>query len=460
MKPHVPDWLLHLLQRPAAVLGHGVSGKAAAGLITALGGEAVIFDRAAERAELRHFGADDARRFGLVVVSPGFAAEHEWLRTARNAGCEILAELDLGALAWPGEIIAVTGTNGKTTITEFLTHALRLAGRPARTVGNIGEPFCDAWRDAAKASRAAAKGAAVAVCEVSSFQAELLRFFEASASLWTNFAEDHLERHHTLEAYFRAKYNLVKRTRGRLIFYGPTVLEYAREFGLDLPLSQCVRFEPSLAPLEPEVAQSVFGHGPQRENYLLVRALWRHLGLPDDTLVRAAATFRIGAHRLARVAEIRGVTFWNDSKATNFHAVEAALAGFERPVLLIAGGRAKGGDVAAFVHRIAPRVRQAFVIGETAEVLQRSLRAEAVPVALCASLREAVTRAFAEAASGDHVLLSPAFASFDMFTGYDDRGRRFEAAVAELAAAARESPASFITPTSSQSSASAGFVLL
>lgn len=438
MKPRVPDWLQHLLGRPAAVFGAGVSGRAAAGLVAALGGTAVIYDRKADRPQERQFGADEAARHGLVVVSPGFAPTHEWVRVARSAGCEILGELDLGALAWPGEVIAITGTNGKTTLTEFLTHALKLAGRDARAAGNIGIGFCDAWRTPATA-------ASIAVCEVSSFQAEILRFFEARVSLWSNFAEDHLERHGTLEAYFRAKYRLVQRTRERTVFHGPGVLGFARQSGLELPARFFVPFAGE--PVPAEVKDTVLGRLPQFENFLLARALWRHLGLPGEILLRAAASFRLGGHRLARAGLVRGVAFWNDSKATNFHAVEAALASFPQPVMLIAGGRAKGGDIGAFVRRIAPRVRQAFVIGETAGVLLRHFREQAVPVRHCESLRDATVRALDEASAGDVVLLSPAFASFDMFTGYDDRGRRFESIVAELAADGRERSPSTHLPT-------------
>ncbi len=424
MTPHVPDWLMHLLQRPVAIFGAGVSGRAAAGLIAELGGAVSVYDRASGDAAARTFGAEHAGRHGLVVLSPGFAPAHEWVRAARSAGCEVLGELDLGALAWPGEIIAITGTNGKTTLTEFLTHALRHAGLEARAVGNIGSAFCDAWRTPAGTT-------SVAVVEVSSFQAETLRFFGATATLWTNFAEDHLERHGTLEAYFRAKYNLVKHTRSHALFYGPSVLAQARKLGLDLPVTGCVPFATETP--EPGIAATVFGEPPQQENFLLARAYWRARGLPEARLVEAAQNFIVGAHRLARVGEIRGITFWNDSKATNFHAVEAALARFAAPVLWIGGGRAKGGDLAAFASRVAPRLRQAFLMGETREALARHLRANAVPHVCCESLRDAVARALAAAASGDHIVLSPGFASFDMFRGYDDRGRQFEAIVAELA---------------------------
>ncbi|HYP18064.1 MAG TPA: cyanophycin synthetase, partial [Opitutus sp.] len=178
-----------------------------------------------------------------------------------------------------------------------------------------------------------------------------------------------------------------------------------------------------------------FEEYPQRENFLLAAAWWHAAGLPESTLIAAAQSFRLGRHRLTKVAERDGVSFWNDSKATNFHAVEAALARFTAPVVLIAGGKAKGGDLAGFVHRIAPRVKHALLIGETSAELAFHCSAFRVAHTSCASLAEAVHRAADLAGRGDNVLLSPGFASFDMFRGYADRGEQFEKLVGDPAAA-------------------------
>ncbi|RME67169.1 MAG: UDP-N-acetylmuramoyl-L-alanine--D-glutamate ligase [Verrucomicrobia bacterium] len=427
MKPSIPDWLQHLLDKPVAIFGGGVSGRAAASLVAALGGEAVIYDREADVPARREFTATAAGRHGLAVFSPGFALTHPWIRCARSAGCEVLGELDFAALAWPGRILAVTGTNGKTTICQLLGHGLREAGLDVRVAGNIGRAFSEVVT--AEPGRAET----IAVCEVSSFQAESLRFFEADWSLWSNYAEDHLERHGSPEAYFRAKLNLLHRTRERRLLYGPAVRDAAAAFGFELPVEGAVDFGPR-PELRDALAGTVFAEAPQRENFLLARALWQAMGLEPDTLLAAARSFRLAAHRLQPVDEVAGVTFWNDSKATNFHAAEAALRRFSRPVLWILGGRSKGGDIAGFIRRSAPHVRHAFVLGETADELERLLRAEAVPVIRCNTLREATERAFSRAVRGDNVVLSPGFASFDLFKSYEDRGRQFEAAVAQLAA--------------------------
>jgi UDP-N-acetylmuramoylalanine--D-glutamate ligase len=182
-------------------------------------------------------------------------------------------------------------------------------------------------------------------------------------------------------------------------------------------------------PPDSRLAGTVFAEYPQHENFILAAAWWRANGFDEAALLEAARTFRLGRHRMTRVAEIEGVTFWNDSKATNFHAVEAALGGFKAPVVLIAGGKSKGGDVASFVHRIAPRVKHIVLIGETAAELAQHAAAFHVPHARAATLAEAVHRATEVAVAGDHVLLSPGFASFDMFRNYEDRGNQFEALV-------------------------------
>ncbi len=422
MLPTPPDAIAALLQRPVAIFGGGVSGLGVRSLLAQIGGIGRIYDEQAAGAENR-FMAEHAELHGLVVFSPGFAPGHPWLATARGAGCVCLGELDFASLFWPGDLIAVTGTNGKTTLTEFLTHALRQAGRRAHATGNIGYPL----------SRLVAEQAGrvdIAVCEVSSFQAETLQHLRPAAVLWTNFAEDHLERHPGMSAYFAAKWRLLESCAPGLVFVGSSVQEFAARSGQVLPPAAGVATEGQAA--DTRLAGTVFGSYPQLENFILAATWWRQAGLPEADLFAAARSFRLGSHRLARVGERRGVSFWNDSKATNFHAVEAALATFAAPVLWIGGGKSKGGDLAGFVRRIAARIRRAFLIGETQPALAGFCLVHQVPATCCASLNEAVLSAYSQATPGDHVLLSPGFASFDMFRGYDDRGRQFESIVENL----------------------------
>lgn len=419
-----PEFLRPLLAKPVAVFGAGLSGEGVCLLLAAVGVEGRTYD-----AHGADFTAAAARGHALVVFSPGFAPEHPWLARARAAGATCLAELDFAALFWAGPVMAVTGTNGKTTLTEFLTHALRSVGRAAHATGNIGHPFSRLVVEQCGGSKDV-----VAVCEVSSFQAEVLVHFDADVTLWTNFAEDHLERHRGLEAYFSAKWNLLARTTPGAVYAGSSVQRYAQKFERPLAATAAVATEGQ--PADARLARTVFAEYPQRENFLLAAAWWHASGLDEAALFAAARTFRLGRHRLARVIEQGGVAYWNDSKATNFHAVEAALAGFSAPVVLIAGGKPKGGDLAGFVHRIAPRVKHAVLIGETSAELAFHCAAFRVAHTTCGTLAEAVRRAAELAAPGEHVLLSPGFASFDMFRNYEDRGEQFEKLARDLAAAA------------------------
>ena len=421
-----PEFLRPLLAQSVAVFGGGVSGRAVLGLLAKLGSSGEIYDeRGGAEGAVNNFTPSDTYKSRLVVFSPGFPFDHPWLRAARSAGWECVSELDFASLLWRGSVVAITGTNGKTTLTEFLTHALRMWGVEARATGNIGFPFSQlvAETDGGTADM-------IAVCEISSFQAEALRYLQPQATLWTNFAEDHLERHPGMETYFAAKWALVERTPPTAVFAGTSVQRHAESFHRDLPASAKV-FSEVKTP-DPRLAGGVFAAYPQAENYLLAAAWWRASGRAEEALLAATRTFRLGKHRLARIGEIDGVTFWNDSKATNFHAVEAALTGFTAPVLLIAGGKAKGGDLAGFVRRIAPRVREVFLLGETKEILATFCSVYHVPHRVCADLAETVRRAVEAARPGDHVLLSPGFASFDLFRNYEDRGNQFEAIVNNL----------------------------
>jgi UDP-N-acetylmuramoylalanine--D-glutamate ligase len=213
----IPTFLQPLLASPVAILGGGVSGEGVRSLVTALGATAKVYDAKGEE-----FTAQAAAGHALAVFSPGFVPDHAWLARARAAGVTCLSELDFASICWRGRVVAVTGTNGKTTLTEFLTHALRSAGRAAWATGNIGYSFSQLVAETAGGAKEG-----FAICEVSSFQAETLKHFEAEATLWTNFAEDHLERHVGLESYFSAKWNLVTRTAPGGLLAGSSVVRWS-----------------------------------------------------------------------------------------------------------------------------------------------------------------------------------------------------------------------------------------
>jgi UDP-N-acetylmuramoylalanine--D-glutamate ligase len=417
-----PPFLRSLLDTPVAIFGAGVSGRALVQLVKVLGAVPRLFDAAAAAAEQegasQSFTAVEAAACPLVLFSPGFPPAHPWLELARGAGALCLGELDFASLFWRGTLVGITGTNGKTTTTEFLTSALSAAGYDATATGNIGYSLAQLVVD-----RAGGSAAAIAVCEVSSFQAETLQHFRADSVIWTNFAEDHLERHATLETYFLAKWRLLERCLGGHVHLGTSVQRFALEYGKTLPAEACVASEAE--PGDLLLQGTVFAQYPQRENFLLVAAWWRAAGLSEGKLYTAARDFALARHRLEPVGEVAGVTYWNDSKATNFHATEAALTRFPAPVFLILGGKSKGGDLASFIRRIAPQVRHCALLGETRFALAERASALGLAYTLCADLEAAVRSLAAVARPGEHVLLSPGFASLDQFKSYADRGDQF-----------------------------------
>ncbi|MDR2429842.1 MAG: UDP-N-acetylmuramoyl-L-alanine--D-glutamate ligase [Puniceicoccales bacterium] len=426
---NIPKNIAPLLSRPVAVLGTGVSGTAASCLLERIGATPALYDEKGGNNAATAFGAAEAGRHRLVVYSPGFAQNHPWLLAARRTGALCMGELDFASLFWTAPAIAVTGTNGKTTLTEFLVFAHKRNGRESIATGNNGFPF-------SRIPGLAGNRTPLPVCEVSSFQAEDLRHFAPSALLWTNFDEDHLDRHRDLETYFRAKHKLVDRLATRRLIVGESVVAFARKLGLALPSFTEVASRAGVADRVPQGC--VFSTFPQMENYALARCYWLAEGFSEHTLEDAARLFTPVRHRLAEVAQIDGVTYWNDSKGTNFHAVMAALEAMPRTAAThwIGGGQGKGGDLGAFARRLSKRVKSACLIGETAPELHGIFLENGVPSAIFKNLPDAVHGAWRAASAGESVLFSPGFASFDMFASYAERGLVFEQTVQALKNAA------------------------
>lgn len=418
-----PPWLETLLARPVAVFGGGASGGAARDLLAGMGASVDIFDQRKGDPAFRDFTPSVARRYGSVVYSPGFALSHPWFQVASDAGCELLPESDLGASLWRGPIIAITGTNGKTTLTEFLEKAFGSAGIEAYSGGNIGTPLSRLLADKLNCE-------AIAIAEVSSFQAAKARRLHADYVLWTNFDEDHLDWHASLEEYFDSKYNLVRLMRGDVFLFGRSVLDQARLSGLELDASGLVEDDDDVASLG--IKGTAFESLPERCTYLMARALWLRMGLSESELIEAAHSFKKSPHRMELVVSHNGISYWDDSKATNFHAVLGGVARFGEPVVWIGGGKCKGGDIGRFAARLAPSVSSAHLIGETSARLAERLREQGVDTRVYDSLEEAVAGARSVATVGDHILLSPGFASLDMFESYSQRGEAFLRAINSL----------------------------
>jgi len=451
--------LFNLLPRPepvplagrrVLVLGLGDTGLAVARWVERQGGAARVADsraappRAADfRGDVRTgpFGAALLEGVDLVCISPGLSLQEEIVRIALGRGIPVLGEIEF--FAWQvrahngTRVLAVTGTNGKTTVTALAGHLLRAAGLDVEVAGNIGPP-------ALQALAARAQPPAAWVLELSSYQLETTWSLEPEAAALLNVSEDHLDRYAGIEDYAAAKARIfigqgvqvLNRDSWRSLAMGQPSRRRIT-FGLDAPRSEedfgvvdGMLHEGSRALLP--VAQLQIHGAHNVANALAACALARTLDVPREALAAGLAGFRGLPHRLQRVAMRRGVAWFDDSKGTNVGAALAALRGLGRPAVLIAGGDGKGQDFAPLAPAVAAHARAVLLIGRDAPLLERALAASGVPLERCATLDAAVARAAALARAGDAVLLSPACASFDMFRDYRQRGEAFAAAVAAL----------------------------
>jgi UDP-N-acetylmuramoylalanine--D-glutamate ligase len=451
---------LELAGKQVVVVGLARSGIAAAEFLVRRGARVVATDRrpaaelAAEAVTLGQrgvslqLGGHDVRTFtgaDLVVVSPGVPWDLPELRAAREAGVAVMAELELGSRHIRGTVAAVTGTKGKSTTTAALGAMLAEAGRDVRVGGNIGQAVTGLVDGATDET--------VFVLEVSSFQLEGTDTFHPKVAVFLNLSADHLDRHASFDEYGAAKAR---------IFRNQTSEDWAvvngDDHGVWTRASQTqARLLPfTAAPASLGESDSAFfkaGHAVLRLDgheevlfpissvrlpgshllldLLAASAAARLLGAPADAIRRATGSFEGVENVLERVAEIKGVVFFNDSKATNVDAARKSLEAFDRKIVAILGGRYKGGDFADLRDALAARGKAVMAIGEAKGRVATAL-AGTLPVVPCDTLREAVQRAFAAAAPGDVVLLAPACSSFDMFQDYADRGRAFKREVRAL----------------------------
>ncbi len=447
--------------RAAAVMGLGAAGTAAALLLASRGWTVTGFDddpallsskavrelcsRGIELAPPDRFPLSG--KFDLTVASPGVPPSHPLLRRAAAAGIPVLGEVELASRFLDVPFTAVTGTNGKTTTTALLEAVFRRAGRRVVAAGNNGVPL----------SRIAADpgGLEEAVVELSSFQIERLTTFRPRRAVLLNLAPDHLDRHGGFAAYAEAKLGLFSLQRAGDVAVFPESLRKdvaprlrpgvrAVSFGegsadIRIEKGEIVSFlggEPTTL-VAPGALRLRGGHN--LENVMAAAAVSLAAGVGPGTFRDAAVAFAGLPHRLELVGEADGVSWWNDSKATNPHAVAASLAAFPSGVVWIAGGRGKAADFAPLRPLVRDRVRLALYLGEAALQLAEELGAEA-PWRRCASLEEAVVEARRAAGPGDRVVLAPGCASFDMFKNYRERGDRFRCLVEETLSAPTRPP--------------------
>ncbi len=409
-------------------------------------------------AEVHLGGWHDASFAGvdLVAISPGISRSTPQVGRAIEAGMEVVGDVELFARALPPSgaagrprILAITGTNGKSTVTALAGAMCRAAGLDAEVAGNISPAVLDAL--AAREARDVT--AAAWVLELSSFQLESTSSLAPDAATVLNLTEDHLDRHGSMAAYGEAKARIFAGSGVQVLNRDdPASLAMARPgracvtFGLDAPKGQ-EHFglvqkagAPWLAqgaqPLMAAAALPIAGRH-NAANALAALALCRAIGLPFEPLLEALRNFRGLPHRVEWVAEHAGVRFYDDSKGTNVGSTVAALSGLAGTgtqgdaarVVLIAGGEGKGQDFAPLRDAVVHAARAVVLIGRDAQLIRAAVGTTGVPVLSAASMEEAVVLAAGLARPGDAVLLSPACASFDMFRNYAHRGEVFQAAV-------------------------------
>ncbi len=437
---------MNLRDQRVLVLGLGLSGRSAATWCLEQGARVVAADeRPADEIEPLPPGVEpwlgrpfpDPADFDLVVPSPGVAPERYRSRAVRVCGD---VELAGEALAVP--IIAITGTNGKSTTTMLVAAMLRAAGLRAEAAGNVGVP----------ALSLVGRPLDVAVLEVSSFQLESVETFRPRVAVVLNITPDHLDRHHTVEAYVAAKQRVLANqqaddwavlnaadpwfdafaevARGRVLPFHASGLP-AQGVGLDAG-TLVVRIDDEPAQRFEFDWRQPGAHN--RENAVAASAAVFAHGADLASAVRALPAFEPLPHRSELVARWDGVDFIDDSKATNPGAAQRALEGSSRPLIWIAGGRAKGLDLAQLAATARERIRAAVLIGEAAPTLERAL-AGGPPTWTEPSIEDAVRRAAGLAAQGDVVLLAPGCSSLDQFRNFEERGRRFRDAALALAGA-------------------------
>ncbi|MCU0858389.1 MAG: UDP-N-acetylmuramoyl-L-alanine--D-glutamate ligase [Pontiellaceae bacterium] len=421
--------------RTALVVGCGRSGRAAEALLRSQ--RCTVFSISEEttpdyRYEDIHFDPE------VIIVSPGFPPTHPWIVDLVRRGIPLLPEIELGWAHRHCPVIAVTGSNGKSTVVKWIVDALAQAGQRAVPCGNYGFPVCGAVM--------LPEAPDWLVIEVSSFQLETIRKFRPDIGLLLNVLPNHLDRHETMENYRRIKLSLFKNMTGKDTAILPFGFLRTSENNLSLN-TELIHLKSVRKTFGAESGADFcysggrvgqidlngtwFANGILGIAGAAVAAVCETCGIPPSAVERSARVFKPLPHRIMPVAEIGGVKYVDDSKATNLAAMCAAIRMCHGKIHLIAGGRPKESDFSLVKDLLAQRVSQLYLIGESSGAMQVAWR-DVVPCNSCETVERAVAAAHGNAVPGETVLLSPACTSFDQFRNFNERGECFAAAVRGL----------------------------
>ncbi len=455
---------MELNNKRVLVVGLGKSGVASALFLKARGARVTVSD-AKSGDELRNeipalldhgitvetggHGERTFREQDLIVVSPGVPVDAPLLQQARALGEMVIGEIELAAQFLPGSIVAITGSNGKTTTTTLTGEILTAGGLQALVGGNIGTPAISLAEHATRET--------VMVLEVSSFQLETIQTFRPKVAVVLNVTPDHLDRHKTFEAYVDAKARMFENQRGddfavlneddatcvsmaartqAQVFWFSRLKEVKQ--GAWVRDGKILFRDGSGEKSQREimrVSEIPLKGAHNLENVLAAACAGALMGCAPEKIRRAVRDFKAVEHRLEYVATIGGVDYYNDSKATNVDATIKALESFRANIHLILGGKDKGSDYSVLNDLLRQRVKRVYTIGAAAEKIESQIGAAKVEIVRAVTLENAVRKAHATAEAGDVVLLAPACASFDQFRSYEHRGRVFKEVVSGLAQA-------------------------
>jgi UDP-N-acetylmuramoylalanine--D-glutamate ligase len=452
---------MELKGKKVLVVGLGKSGLAAALFLRRQGSQVTVSDMRSAAALAKEIPAllDEGisvesgghglltfRRQDLIVVSPGVPLDTPELVQVKAFGLPVIGELELAAQYLKGNILAITGSNGKTTTTALTGEILAAAGFAPQVGGNIGVPVVDLIDQSREGGWS--------VLEVSSFQLESTQLFHPKIAVILNITPDHLDRHGTFENYAMAKERIfqAQTTEDALVLnaLNPRAAAASERstapvywFSVEGPVPQGawvehdqVVFQPSLhAPSEPILPlDSIPLKGQHNvENVLAAVTAARLAGVPAETIAKAVLAFRAVEHRLEYVATLNGVEYYNDSKATNVDAAAKAIAAFPAGIHLILGGKDKNSNYADLSELLRKRVKTVYTIGSAAQKIESQIRGM-TPLVSCETLDKAVAAAMQAARPSEVVLLSPACSSFDQFENYEHRGRVFKQLVMDRVA--------------------------
>lgn len=417
------------------VIGVGVSGKGAIAFLQSMHYQVVAVDRSVkgEYLGVKILSESDVITpfdFNFVVLSPGVPSSHPLCQKAESLGIPVIGEMELGLrfLKKSNPAIAITGTNGKTTLTCLTTHTLNYVGKKARSLGNIGAPITSAIHELEEGE--------IVVIELSSYQLETMKERVFDVGIITNLTPDHLDRYQTMERYAKAKLNLFSCLKEGGVLYLHE--EMMQEFASLIPdQKRCIPFGPFLKEhlwMDEEILMLV-----ERlkcmvvlptgiENILAGFLLTQGFGISATDYLEALTTFKRPRHRMEHIATVQGVEFCNDSKATNVASLSFALDTVKKPIILVMGGRSKGSPYEPLIPKMKGLVKEILTIGEAAGEIEEAFQG-VIPCSRAETLSKAVEMAMQKASPGDMVLLSPACSSFDQFKNYEDRGDHFRSLV-------------------------------